>query len=208
MTLTNQVISSVISGISDTAAKTCETVGTNYQSIIINPNVSGCTNILVSGGSQDLKSSLSSLCFSSPEYTNKLSNTITNTINSNPNISKDQKLGLNNISKNIVSKISQCMTNNLNSQRISISGTYKCANNGNFEISNFDQKLSSELATNCIQSSGFKDALLSTFNEKDEPIVQKKELSIAEIAGISVGVIVFVILIILIIVISVKKLKR
>lgn len=208
MTLTNQVISSVVSEISDTAAKTCETIGTNYQSITINPNVSGCKNIIISGGNQELQTSLSSLCFSSPEYTKSLSNIVTNTISANPNISAAKKTEVINTTKNSVSRISQCMTNNINSQRISLSGTFKCSSDGNFEISNFNQKLSSDLATNCIQSSGFKGALLTTFDEKDEPIVQKKELSVAEIAGISVGVIVFVILIILIIVISVKKLKR
>lgn len=145
---------------------------------------------------------------SNPTFKNNLNGIIDKSI-AETNLPSDKKneviLELKNL--NSSSQLSQCMTNNVNSQRIVLEGTFKCTDGGDFKISNFNQNLTSNLTSTCIQSTGFKDELLALLEEEDIPLDEDTGLSTLEIVGIAIGVLVFIIMMILIIVFAVKKAK-
>jgi spore coat protein U-like protein len=202
-TQVNEIVNEMVQNVSVTSSSICEGRSTNNQSINFGDiETIGC-DLYVGNINQDINSRVSVNCLQSDDFTQMMNHSINSELtkaaaNGTPNLSGK----ISNVFKSNfdAKKVSTCMAETLNNQRLDF-GNIKatCPNGGKVVISDISQNIVSDLLLHCIQTK--EPILVDKLNQlvpiesekKKEIVIVEKENNNMKFLGIGLGVLVSVI---------------
>ncbi len=207
-----RVINDIMESVSVKSVETCKNTVNNSQSISFGSiNLKNC-DLSITNLNQEINSRVNTTCYQTNNFKDILTTVLDSKMDEMIKINSPSGINLiNTIKSNLdISKLTECMSNSSNIQRVALGDiTMDCRDGQKVVIDNISQKITSDVIFNCIQSSN--PELIVKINElpppeKDDPIIPIDYTPI--IIGSVIGGIILILLIVLIVVLSVKAYPR